>query len=140
MPVLRQAPATITYTVLVTAGTAAGTAINETASVTSAVTDPNSANNTATAADVVATATQADLVVTNSASPTSVAAGSNVTYTQTVTQQGPCRRDRRFVHPSHAAEHKFPVDHASCGMDLRNYACSGRHRNDHLYRSLVLWP
>jgi uncharacterized repeat protein (TIGR01451 family) len=81
--------ATITYTVLVTAGTAAGTAINQTASVTSATTDPNSSNNTATASDVVATAGQADLVVTNSASPTSVAAGSNVTYTQTVTNKGP---------------------------------------------------
>ncbi len=80
---------TITYTVLVTAGTAAGTTINQTATVSSAITDPNSSNNTATAADVVATAAQADLVVTNSASPTSVAAGSNVTYTQTVTNKGP---------------------------------------------------
>jgi uncharacterized repeat protein (TIGR01451 family) len=83
------APATITYVVKVTAGTAAGTAINETASVTSAITDPNSANNSATAADVVALATQADLVATNSAAPTSVAAGSNVTYTQTVKNLGP---------------------------------------------------
>jgi len=81
--------ATITYTVLVTAGTPAGTAINEIASVTSSITDPNPANNSATAADVVATATQADLVVTNSASPISVAAGNNVTYTQTVTNKGP---------------------------------------------------
>jgi uncharacterized repeat protein (TIGR01451 family) len=81
--------ATITYTVLVTAGTPAGTAINETASVTSSITDPNTSNNAATAADVVAAATQADLVVTNSASPTSVASGNNVTYTQTVTNKGP---------------------------------------------------
>ncbi|HYM76013.1 MAG TPA: C25 family cysteine peptidase [Candidatus Dormibacteraeota bacterium] len=83
------APATITYVVKVNVGTAAGTAINETASVTSAITDPNSANNSATAADVVALATQADLIATNSAAPTSVAAGSNVTYTQTVTNNGP---------------------------------------------------
>jgi uncharacterized repeat protein (TIGR01451 family) len=81
--------ATITYTVLVTAGTPAGTAINQTASVSSAVTDPNSANSSATAADVVAGAAQADLVVTNSAAPTSVAAGNTVTYTQTVTNKGP---------------------------------------------------
>ncbi len=73
----------------VNAGTAAGTAINDTASVSSAVTDPNTANNSATAADVVATAGQSDLVVTNSASPSSVAAGSNVTYTQSVTNLGP---------------------------------------------------
>ena len=82
------APATITYTVKVTAGTAPGTAINETANVTSSITDPNSANNTATASDVVALATQADLVATDTASPTSVAAGSNVTYTQTVKNLG----------------------------------------------------
>jgi uncharacterized repeat protein (TIGR01451 family) len=82
------APATITYVVTVTAGTAPGTAINETATVSSSVTDPNSANNTATAADVVALNTQADLVVTDSAAPTSVAAGSNVTYTETVKNLG----------------------------------------------------
>ena len=67
---------------------AAGTAINDTVSVSSAVSDPNAANNSATATDVVALATQADLVVTNSASPSSVAAGSNVTYTQSVTNNG----------------------------------------------------
>ncbi len=73
----------------VNAGTAAGTAINNTVSVSSAVGDPNAANNSSTAADVVATATQADLVTTNSASPSSVAAGSNITYTQSVTNNGP---------------------------------------------------
>jgi len=83
------APATITFVVTVNAGTPAGTAISETATVASAVTDPNSANNSATAADVVALATQADLVTTNSAAPASVAAGSNVTYTQSVTNNGP---------------------------------------------------
>ena len=83
------APATITFVVKVTAGTASGTAINDTVTVSSAIADPNNANDSATAADVVATTTQADLVVTNSPSPTSVAAGSNVTYTQTVQNLGP---------------------------------------------------
>ena len=83
------APATILFVVTVNAGTAAGTAINETASINSAIADPHLANNTATAADVVATATQADLITTNSASPSSVAPGSNVTYTQTVMNNGP---------------------------------------------------
>jgi uncharacterized repeat protein (TIGR01451 family) len=82
-------PATITYVVTVNAGTAAGAAIKETASVSSATTDPNFANNIATASDVVATVGQADLVVANAASPTSVAAGANVTYTQSVTNDGP---------------------------------------------------
>lgn len=85
------APGSGAFTVVlkVNAGTAAGTAISDTVTVGSAVTDPNSVNNSATAADVVATAGQADLVATNIASPTSVAAGSNVTYTQSVTNLGP---------------------------------------------------
>jgi uncharacterized repeat protein (TIGR01451 family) len=81
--------ASFTVVVKVTAGTAAGTAISDTATVTSTTTDPNLANNSATANDVVATATQADLITTNTAAPTSVAAGSNVTYTQSVTNNGP---------------------------------------------------
>ncbi len=83
------APATITYTVKVNAGTAAGTQISETASVNSATTDPVLTNNNATAADVVALNTQADLVMTNTPSVSSVAAGSPVTYTQVVTNLGP---------------------------------------------------
>jgi uncharacterized repeat protein (TIGR01451 family) len=87
------APGSASFTVVlqVNAGTAAGTAINDTATASSSTTDPNLANNSATAADVVALATQADLVTTNSAAPTSVAAGSNVTYTQTVDNLGPAQ-------------------------------------------------
>jgi uncharacterized repeat protein (TIGR01451 family) len=81
--------ANFTFVVKVNAGTAAGTAISQTATVSSSTSDPNSGNNSATANDVVATATQADLVTTNSASPLAVAAGSNVTYTQSVTNNGP---------------------------------------------------
>ncbi|MGB8987670.1 MAG: DUF11 domain-containing protein, partial [Candidatus Sulfotelmatobacter sp.] len=78
-----------TVVLTVTAGTAAGTAINDIASVTSSTSDPNTANNTAIATDVVALATQSDLIVTNTATPTSVAAGSSITYTQSVTNNGP---------------------------------------------------
>ncbi|HVI06940.1 MAG TPA: C25 family cysteine peptidase, partial [Candidatus Binatia bacterium] len=78
-----------TVVVKVAAGTAAGTAVNDTVTVASSVSDPNTANNTATANDVVATGSQADLVTTNSALPASVAAGSNVTYSQSVTNLGP---------------------------------------------------
>ena len=85
------APGTASFPVVVKvdAGTAAGTAINDIATANSSTTDPNPANNSAIAADVVATATQADLITTNSAVPTSVAAGSIVTYTQSVTNNGP---------------------------------------------------
>jgi len=83
------ATATITFSVTVSATAPAGTAVNQTATTSSSTADPNTANNTATVADVVAASTQADLVVTNSATPTSVAAGSDVTYTQTVQNLGP---------------------------------------------------
>jgi uncharacterized repeat protein (TIGR01451 family) len=85
------APGTASFPVVlaVTASTAAGTPVNDTATIGSSTADPNAANNSATAADVVALATQADLVTTNSASPNPVAAGSNITYTQTVTNNGP---------------------------------------------------
>jgi uncharacterized repeat protein (TIGR01451 family) len=85
------APGTASFTLVVkvNAGTAAGTVINNTVTVSSSTTDPNPSNNTAVASDVVATATESDLITTNSAAPTSVAAGSNVTYTQSVTNNGP---------------------------------------------------
>lgn len=75
--------------VKVAAATPAGTAVNDTATINSSTNDPNSANNSATANDVVALSTQADLIATNTATPTSVAAGSNITYTQSVTNNGP---------------------------------------------------
>jgi len=88
-PSLAPGSTTFTLVVKVNVGTAAGTPINDTDTVNSSTPDSNSSNNSATAADVVAGATQADLVVTNSAAPTSVAAGSNVTYTQSVMNNGP---------------------------------------------------
>jgi uncharacterized repeat protein (TIGR01451 family) len=81
--------ATFTYVVTVNAGTPAGTAINSTATVTSATTDPNLANNSATATDVVAATGQADLSLANTPSVSTTAAGTNVTYTQVITNLGP---------------------------------------------------
>ncbi|MBI3475018.1 MAG: DUF11 domain-containing protein [Acidobacteria bacterium] len=84
------APGTTNFpaAVQVNAGTAAGTTITDTVSVSSS-TDTNTANNTATTTTTVATAGQADLAVTNTPSASSVPAGSNITYTQTVTNNGP---------------------------------------------------
>jgi uncharacterized repeat protein (TIGR01451 family) len=81
--------ATFNYVVTVNAGTAAGTAINSTATVTAATTDPNLANNSATATDVVAATGQADLSMANTPSVSTTAPGSNVTYTQVITNLGP---------------------------------------------------
>lgn len=83
--------ASTTFTVVVTvgAGTASGTVITDTANVSAATTDPNPSNNVATVTTVVATAGQADLGVTKTGTPNPVLAGNNITYTITVTNNGP---------------------------------------------------
>ena len=85
------ANASTTFTVIVNvvAGTASGTIISDTANVSSTTRDPNPNNNSATVNVVVATAVQADLSVTSSASPNPVTTGNNITYTQSVTNNGP---------------------------------------------------
>jgi len=65
--------------------------ITNTATVTGNVTDPSSANNTAQAVTTVnapSTAT-ADLAITKTAAPEPVQMGNNLTYTVTVTNNGP---------------------------------------------------
>jgi uncharacterized repeat protein (TIGR01451 family) len=81
--------ATFAVVLTVNSGTASGTVITDTANVSSTTTDPNPNNNSATATDVVATSGQADLSVASSASPNPVSDGNNITYTQTVTNNGP---------------------------------------------------
>jgi uncharacterized repeat protein (TIGR01451 family) len=78
-----------TIVVNVVAGTASGTVISDTANVSSTTRDPNPNNNSATANVVVATTGQADLIVTSAASPNPVTTGNNITYTQSVTNNGP---------------------------------------------------
>lgn len=83
------ASTTFTVVVKVGAGTASGTIITDTANVSSATTDPNPSNNVATVTTVVATAGQADLALTKTGTPNPVLAGNNLTYTITVTNNGP---------------------------------------------------
>jgi uncharacterized repeat protein (TIGR01451 family) len=79
----------IPVVVTVATGTATGTVINETALVSSLIPDANTANNTASAITTVGTTlTQADLAVSDVASPNPVAPGTNIVYTQTVTNNG----------------------------------------------------
>lgn len=76
----------VTYTVSATVSPAAtGTLVN-TANVTSSVTDPTPGNNSATDTDTLTP--QADVSVAVVDSPDPVNAGSNVTYTITVTNSG----------------------------------------------------
>ena len=83
--------ATFTVVYMVAAGTAAGTIITDTATVATTSHDTNTNNNSATVNIAVASGTQADLSVTNAGSPNPVVAGNNITYTQSVTNNGPQR-------------------------------------------------
>src|SRR5260370_34710363 len=70
------------------APTVAAATITANSSVSSSgTTDPNSSNNNTTVVTNVRVA--CDLKVTNSGSPSPVAAGANITYTQVVTNNGP---------------------------------------------------
>ncbi len=78
---------TFTVIYLVTAGTPNATPITDTATVNA--TNQAFGANSATANDVVAGAAQADLALTTATSPEGVLAGNNITYTETVTNNGP---------------------------------------------------
>jgi uncharacterized repeat protein (TIGR01451 family) len=82
-------PVTFTVVLTVPTGTASGTIITNQVSISGTTPDPNPANNTAQVSVTVASATQADLSVTSSASPNPVLGGNNISYAQTVTNNGP---------------------------------------------------
>jgi len=82
-------PVTITYTTKVNGTVARGTTITDTVNVTTSTTDPVSTNNTATATSTVAVSTDSDIGIAITPSASSVASGSNITFAQTVTNNGP---------------------------------------------------
>lgn len=81
--------ATFSVVLNVNAGTASGTVISDPATVASVTPDPNPTNNDATSTTVVASAGQVDLAVFTAATPNPVTQGNNITYTQSVTNNGP---------------------------------------------------
>ena len=80
---------TFTLAVQVNGSTSWGTQIVDVADVTSGTSDPILSNNSAIATNSVTLSTMADDAITNTPSSSSVAAGSNITYTQVVTNNGP---------------------------------------------------
>lgn len=76
-----------TFVVKVNPTTAASTVITDTAYISSVTPDTNPANNLASAATTVSTS--ADLAVTKTDAPDPVTAGTNITYTVSVTNNGP---------------------------------------------------
>jgi uncharacterized repeat protein (TIGR01451 family) len=83
------ASSTFTIVLNVTSGTPSGTLISDTANISAFTSDPNYGNNSATATTIVAAPGQADLAVSSSATPNPVTAGNNITYTQSITNNGP---------------------------------------------------
>src|SRR5208283_2121078 len=88
-PLASGASATFPLIVTVNVGTPAGTVITATDNVNSATTDPNYSNNSASTTFTVAATGQADLAVMSSASPNPITQGNNITYTQSVINNGP---------------------------------------------------
>jgi uncharacterized repeat protein (TIGR01451 family) len=75
--------------VQVGAATPSGTTISNTDTISSSTNDSNLANNSATVNILVASPASSDIAVTNSATPTTVAPANNITYAQTLTNNGP---------------------------------------------------
>ena len=82
------ASTTFTAGVAVNPGVAAGTVITDIVNATAGTNDPNLTNNSAIVQTTVGSATTADLAITNVASPNPVVAGSNLTYTVVVKNNG----------------------------------------------------
>lgn len=80
-------PAASGATITVTFTAQDGGNVDDTATVSSTTPDPNNANNTASGA--VTFVSSADLAITKTASPNPVVAGTNLTYTITVSNAGP---------------------------------------------------
>ena len=72
----------------------------------------------ATATDVVASATQADLALTTSATPLLLSPGNDITYTQTVTNNGPASATGRQLYRADSYQYHLRFRLRSRRLDL----------------------
>lgn len=86
--VAKAATTNFTATVAVNSGVASGTVISDVVEATAGTNDSNLTNNSAMVQTTVALAGTADLSITNTAAPNPVLAGSNITYTVVVKNNG----------------------------------------------------
>src|SRR5262249_18505249 len=116
-------PQVFTIVVKVNAGTADGTVISNTANVTSSTNDPNPKNNSATATTTVNV--QADLAITLNDAPDPVLAGNNITYTVTVTNNGPSNAANLSLSESTPANTTFQSLNAPAGWSCSTPPVNG---------------
>jgi uncharacterized repeat protein (TIGR01451 family) len=93
--------------------TADGSTVNNTATIGSTTSDPNAANNTSSASFAVIA--EADLVTTKTGAPSPVTAGTNLTYTVTVSNAGPSDAQAVTVSDQLPAFTSFVSDSVSQG-------------------------
>jgi uncharacterized repeat protein (TIGR01451 family) len=114
---------TIPIAVTVNAGAASGTTITGSATVTTTSSDPNPANNTATSNTV--TVNTNDLAMTQTAAPLVVASGSNITYTEVVTNNGPAPAPYAVLYQKTPASTVFASITAPAGWTCTKPAVGG---------------
>jgi uncharacterized repeat protein (TIGR01451 family) len=102
-----------------------GTVITDTVT-TGAANDANAGNNSATATDIVATAGQADVALATTVSPSQgVLAGNNLTYTETITNNGPAGATTMSFTVSTPANTTFQAVQAPPGWTCTTPAVGG---------------
>jgi len=110
-------------TVTINPATSDGTVLNNTATETADTIDPNPANNSSTASTTVI-APRADLALTKTASPDPAFVGDTITYTLTVTNNGPDASSGGTVTDTLPASVAYVSDDDGCANVASTVTCA----------------